>query len=69
MSKSDLMLKVGTHYDGEGMNKLNNAIKQTANKAKDATGQISKINAALGTMEGKAGQVAGKVSGLFGAFA
>lgn len=67
--KQDLTLNVGTKYDGEGMKKLNNAVKSTAKNVGNASRVMGSLSSELNQVAGKAGQAAGAIGGLFSAFA
>lgn len=67
--KQDLTLNVGTRYDGEGMKKLNTAVKSTAQNVGNASRVIGSLSSELNQVTGKAGQAAGAIGGLFSAFA
>lgn len=69
MAKSDLTLNVGTKYNGDGMKKLDTALKSTAKTVGSASRAIGTISSELQGVSGKAGQAAGAVSGLFSALA
>ena len=63
--KQDLTLNVGTKYDGDGMKKLDNALKNSARTVGAAGRAIGSVSSELQQLGGKAGQAAGAVSGLF----
>ena len=65
--KQDLTLNVGTKYDGDGMKKLDNALKNSARTVGAAGRAIGSVSSELQQLGGKAGQAAGAVSGLFSA--
>lgn len=66
--KSDLTLHIGSTYDGEGFNKLNQSLKESSKQAKTATDTISKVSSAVSGIDGEAGKVAGNLSKVFSAF-
>ena len=63
--KQDLTLNVGTKYDGDGMKKLDTALKNSARTVGAAGRAIGSVSSELQQLGGKAGQAAGAVSGLF----
>ena len=65
--KQDLTLNVGTKYDGDGMKKLDTALKNSARTVGAAGRAIGSVSSELQQLGGKAGQAAGAVSGLFSA--
>ena len=65
--KQDLTLNVGTKYDGDGMKKLDNALKNSARTVGAAGRAIGSVSSELQQLGDKAGQAAGAVSGLFSA--
>lgn len=65
MAKNDLVLNVGTRYNGEGLRKLDNAIVKSSGNIKRVGGIIGAVT---GQLEGMGGQ-AGKAAGAFGRLA
>lgn len=68
MAKGNIVLDVDTKYNGEGMTKLNQAMKDTGAKAKTASRAIGEIQQALGETNTAAGKVAGAVGGVVQSF-
>ena len=68
MAKNDLQLNVGTNYDGEGLKKLDTALKSSAKSINSVKDTVGKLDGELSKMGGNAGKVANAVSGLFSAF-
>lgn len=50
--KNDLELKIGTKYDGDGMKKLDGALKNTAKSVGSASRALGSISGELGQMGG-----------------
>ena len=67
MAKNDLTLNIGTKYDGNGMKKLDNALKTSAKTVSNTTKALGFISSELNQMEGAAGRAARAASGLFSA--
>lgn len=67
MAKADLVVNVGTKYNGEALKKLNAGIRDSAKVAKSAGQALGSITSELGQMGGAAGKAAGAVSGLMSA--
>lgn len=65
----DILLTIKSLFKGEGFTKADQAIKSTSKSAKTATESIQKVTSALGTMDNKAGRVAGTIGSLFATFA
>lgn len=68
MAKHDLTLNIGTHYDGEGMKKLDTALKTSAKSVNSASQALGAISNELGQLGGTAGKTANAISGLFSSF-
>lgn len=66
--KQDLTLNVGTKYNGDGMKKLDSALKTGAKSAQSASQAMSAVSSELGQIGGAAGKATSAVSGLFQAF-
>ena len=67
MAKADLVVNIGTKYNGEALKKLNAGIRDSAKVAKSAGQALGSITSELGEMGGAAGKAAGAVSGLMSA--
>lgn len=73
--KQDLTLNIGSKFNGEGLKKMDSALKGAASSAKTATNSVGAATRAIGAMgdavgglDGKIGKVAQGLQGLFGAF-
>lgn len=69
MAKNDLVLNVGTKYNGEGMRKLDNAIVKSSGNIKRVGGIIGAVSGQLEGISGQAGKAAGALGRLAGAAA
>jgi len=69
MAKGNIELEIGTKYDGDGFNKLNNALKHSGGQVKKASGAVNQLANAMSDMGGKAGKAVGIIGGLAGSFA
>ena len=69
MAKSDIVLDIGTKFNGEGFTKLNQSIKGAAGKTRQASQSINQVVQALGGVEGKVGKIFNSINGLMGGFA
>jgi len=66
--KNDLTLNIGTRYNGDGMKKLESAMKTAGTQAKSASRAINGVTGALGGLGGEAGKVAGQLGNVVQAF-
>ena len=57
MAKSDLTLRIGTKYDGEGFKKLNQSLKESQ-------GTVRKVTSATAGLIDQMGNLGGKFSGV-----
>lgn len=69
MAKSDIVLDIGTRFNGEGFTKLNQSIKGAAGKTRQASQSINQVVQALGGVEGRVGKIFNSINGLMGGFA
>ena len=69
MAKNNIILDIGSKFNGEGFKKLKGAMKDAGSTAKTAGKAIKDISTAMGEVGGEAGKVAGAIGGITQAFA
>ena len=69
MAKNNIILDIGSKFNGEGFTKLKGAMKEAGSTAKTAGKAIKDISTAMGEVGGEAGKVAGAIGGITQAFA
>ena len=69
MAKQDLTLNINSKFNGEGIKKLDSALKSTSKTVASASRAVGSISSELSKVSGVAGKAAGAVSGLFSAIA
>ena len=68
MAKGNINLEIGTKFNGEGLQKLNTALKSTGGQVKKTASAVSQLSGQLGEMGGAAGKVVGGISNVVGSF-
>ena len=68
MAKGNINLEIGTTFNGEGLQKLNTALKSTGGQVKKTASAVSQLSGQLGNMGGAAGKVVGGISNVVGSF-
>lgn len=69
MAKNDISLNINTKFNGEGLKRLDEGMKQAAKGARTASQAMSAISGELGQIGGSAGKATSAISGMMSALA